>query len=110
MNKLLRIVWYGLVVVATLLLLPILVIYAWSEVILRRHYDAEPQALAVAPAGLVAQGYRLARLHGCLSCHGEGLVGNEVFDAQVVGDMVAPNLTKLARRRTDAELTTAIRQ
>ena len=77
---------------------------------LRRHYRAEPQALVKAPPELVAQGYRLARLHGCLSCHGEGLAGNKVFEAPLVGDIIAPNLTRLVRRRTDEELTVAIRQ
>ncbi len=42
--------------------------------------------------------------------HGEGLTGHEVLEAWPVGDIVAPNLTKLARRRTDEELTVAIRQ
>ena len=66
--------------------------------------------MVAAPPPLVAQGYRLGRLHGCLSCHGEGLTGNEVFEAHPVGDIIAPNLTKLARQRTDEELTVAIRR
>ncbi len=86
------------------------VIYVRSESILRRRYVAEPQPLASAPPELVAQGYRLARLHGCLSCHGEGLTGNHVFRVWAVGDIIAPNLTKLARQRTDSQLTVAIRQ
>jgi mono/diheme cytochrome c family protein len=57
------------------------VVYAWSETVLRRHYEAEPEPLVQAPPELVAQGHRLARLHGCLSCHGDGLVGNHVFES-----------------------------
>lgn len=110
MRRLLRFLGYGLGTIAVLLLVAIAVIYAWSEAILRRHYEAEPEPVVAAPAALVAQGHRLARLHGCLSCHGEGLTGNEVFEARPVGDIVAPNLTKLARQRTDEELAVAIRQ
>jgi hypothetical protein len=72
--------------------------------ILRRHYEAEPQPLVAAPPELVAQGYRLARLHGCLSCHGQGLTGNPVFEVEAVGDIIAPNLTKVVRQRTDEEI------
>ena len=110
MKRILRVLGIGLGGLLTLVLVAVLVIYAWSESILRRHYEAEPQPVSAAPPALIAHGYRLARLHGCLSCHGEGLTGNEVFEAKPVGDMVAPNLTKLARQRTDEELTVAIRQ
>ena len=110
MKKLLRVVGIGLSGLMGLVLLGILIVYIWSETILRQHYQAEPQVLAMAPPTLVAQGYRLARLHGCLSCHGEGLVGNAVFEAPLVGDIIAPNLTTLIRQRSDEELTIAIRQ
>jgi mono/diheme cytochrome c family protein len=109
-RKIARVAGWGLVGIAGLILLAILIVYIWSEAILRRHYEAAPQQVVEAPTQLVAQGYRLARLHGCLSCHGEGLIGNAVFEAHAVGDIVAPNLTKLARQRTDEQLTTAIRQ
>ena len=109
-GKILRFTGYFAAGIAVLGLLAVLVIFVWSEIILRRHYEAEPQPMVAAPPELVAQGYRLARLHGCLSCHGEGLAGNEVFEAKEVGDIIAPNLTKLARQRTDEELTVAIRQ
>ncbi len=110
MKKLLRVVAIGLGGLAGLLLIALLIVYIWSEAILRQHYEAEPEALVKAPPELVAQGYRLGRLHGCLSCHGEGLVGNAVFEAPLVGDIIAPNLTKLVRRSTDEELSIAIRQ
>jgi cytochrome c553 len=110
MNRALRFLGYAVGGLATLILIAVLVIYAWSETIMRRHYDAAAQPLVAAPPKLVAQGYRLARLHGCLSCHGEGLTGKAVFEVYPVGDIIAPNLTKLARQRTDQELTVAIRQ
>ena len=110
MKKVLRVLGYGLGGLLALILVAVLVLYVWSEIILRRHYEAQPQPMAAATPEMVAQGYRLARLHGCLSCHGEGLTGNELFEAWPVGDIVAPNLTKIARQRTDEELTIAIRQ
>jgi mono/diheme cytochrome c family protein len=110
MKKVLRIFGIGLAGLLALVLAASLVVYVWSEIILQRRYVAEPQAIVTAPSGLVSQGYRLARLHGCLSCHGEGLTGNELFEVPAVGDIVAPNLTKLARQRTDEQLTVAIRQ
>lgn len=109
-NRLLRLVGLGLGGLLGPLVVATIVIYVWSEAILRRRYEAAPQPLVQAPPELVAQGYRLARLHGCLSCHGEGLTGNHVFEAWPVGDIIAPNLTKLARQRTDEQLTVAIRQ
>lgn len=86
------------------------IVYAWSEVVLRREYEAAPEPSVQAPPELVAQGHRLARLHGCLSCHGEGLAGNHVFESWPVGEIIAPNLTKRVRERTDQQLAVAIRQ
>ncbi|MDX2191715.1 MAG: c-type cytochrome [Gemmatimonadales bacterium] len=109
-TRLFRAVALGLGGLLGALAVATVVVMAWSEMVLRRRYVPEPQPLAEAPPALVAQGHRLARLHGCLSCHGEGLAGNHVFEAWPVGDIIAPNLTKLARQRTDAQLTVAIRQ
>jgi hypothetical protein len=70
MKKLLRYIGLALGGLLGLICVAALVIYVRSESMLRRHYEAEPQPLAEAPPELVAQGYRLARLRGCLSCHG----------------------------------------
>lgn len=110
MKRIARYAGYTLAGLAGFVLLGMLIIYLWSEAILRRHYEAKPQPVMAAPPVLVAQGYRLARLHGCLSCHGEGLTGNDVIGVPAVGDIVAPNLTKLAKERSDVELTVAMRQ
>lgn len=47
---------------------------------------------------------------GCLSCHGPGLRGNEVFGAPSIGEMNAPNLPQLIRQRSDQQIAAAIRQ
>lgn len=110
MRRVLRALGYVIGGLTSLLMVATLVVHVWSESILRRRYVAMPEPLPAAPPALVAQGHRLARLHGCLSCHGEGLTGNHVFEAWAVGDVIAPNLTKVARHRTDEQLAVAIRQ
>jgi mono/diheme cytochrome c family protein len=96
MRRVLRGLGYGLGGLVALLAVSTLVVHVWSESILRRRFVATPEPLPAAPPELVAQGYRLARLHGCVSCHGEGMTGNHVFESWPVGDVIAPNLTKLA--------------
>jgi len=109
-TRVLRPLAYGLGGLLGLAAVAVVVVHVWSEAILRRRYVPVPVPLPTAPPQLVAQGYRLARLHGCLSCHGEGLTGNHVIRDRPVGDIIAPNLTKLVRRRTDEQLAVAIRQ
>lgn len=110
MRRVFRVLGYVTGGLTALLMVVTLVVHVWSEKILRQSYVATPEPLPTAPPALVAQGHRLARLHGCLSCHGEGLTGHHVFEAWVVGDVIAPNLTKVARHRTDEQLAVAIRQ
>ncbi len=46
MKKLLRVVGFGVGGLLGLIGVAAVVIFVWSEVILRRHYQAEPQPLA----------------------------------------------------------------
>ncbi|WP_205481050.1 c-type cytochrome [Sphingomonas arenae] len=58
----------------------------------------------------LAHGARLARVLGCLGCHGDNLQGTNVTkDDPGFGDMNAPNLTLLVPLYSDAELDRAIR-
>ena len=66
--------------------------------------------LAIAPTlGKVNDGIQLAHVNGCFSCHGDQLTGRVVFDGWFGTRIVAPNLTRLVRRETDAQLAAAIR-
>ena len=66
---------------------------------------------ATDPATRLAHGERLARLLGCINCHGERLQGsNASADDPDFGDMNAPNLSLLLPVYSDAELDKAIRR
>ena len=85
-------------------------VYLRSEQILSARYEARPERLVRPTASAIADAPRQARLLGCLSCHGEGLRGNEVFDAPSIGEMNAPNLPHLIKQRSDQQIAAAIRQ
>jgi cytochrome c553 len=110
MRKALR--WAGIGVggLIALLIVAAIVVFAWSETILRRNYAAAAETLpAVTPAEQAAAP-RHARVLGCLGCHGEGLEGKLMFDAPGVARVFAPNVTAVAARSSDRQLAAAIRQ
>jgi mono/diheme cytochrome c family protein len=110
MRKALRWAGIGLGGLVALLIVAAIVIFAWSEVILRRDYAAAPETLPVLGAAEKAEAPRLARVLGCLSCHGEGLKGKLMFDAPGVARVFAPNITEIAAKSTDQQLAAGIRQ
>lgn len=81
-----------------------------SERALGERYPLRPERLVRPSPAAVADAARQARLLGCLSCHGDGLRGNEMFEGEGLGRIWAPNLPRLTRERTDAQLAAAIRQ
>jgi mono/diheme cytochrome c family protein len=110
MRKALKWAGIGLGGLMALLILAAITVYAWSEIILRRDFSAAAETLpAVSPAEK-AEAPRLARVLGCLSCHGEGLKGKLMFDAPGVARVFAPNITEVAARGSDQQLAAAIRQ
>lgn len=110
MRKLLRWLGIGLGGLVGILLVAAIVIFAISEVVLRKSYAAAAEPLPKPSAALLADAPRQARILGCLSCHGEGLTGKMMFDAPPVARVLAPNLTHIAARVTDQQLAAAIRQ
>jgi mono/diheme cytochrome c family protein len=110
MRKALRWVGIGLGAVVALLLVAALVVFVWSEIILRRDYRAAPETLPKPTAAEAAEAPRLARVLGCLSCHGEGLKGKLMFEAPGVAKVFAPNLTEVAATASDRQLAAGIRQ
>lgn len=101
----------GLVLIAALLLLA-LGVHTVSERALQRVWDV-PLAAFAAPsdAAAIAEGRRLATLRGCNNgCHGKPGIGGTVFEEDSwYGRLLAPNLTEVVRRYSDAELARAIR-
>lgn len=110
MRKALR--WFGIGLggLLALVMLAALVILIWSETILRRDYAPAAETLPAPGAAELAEAPRLARVLGCLSCHGEGLKGKLMFDAPGVAKVFAPNITEVAAKATDQQLAAGIRQ
>lgn len=110
MRKALRWAGIGLAGLIALLIVAAVVIFVWSEAILRRNHAAAPETLPALSAAEKAEAPRLARILGCLSCHGEGLRGKIMFDAPGVARVFAPNVTEVAARADDQQLAAGIRQ
>lgn len=110
MRRLLR--WIGIVLGALLLLAAVgaAILYFASERMLGRGYPVHAERLVRPSPAALADAPRQARLLGCLSCHGDGLRGNRIFDETRLGAIHAPNLPRLARERSDGQLAAAIRQ
>jgi mono/diheme cytochrome c family protein len=111
MNRALRWVRNALLGVAATLILAIVAAYVASERIVRRTYEA-PGTPVVVPQDSVSihEGERLAKIHGCIGCHGEHLQGDVLIDNLLLARVVAPNLTVAAREFTDAQLERIIRR
>lgn len=77
---------------------------------LQRRYDV-PLTPIQRPtdSASVAEGARLAHIVGCHGCHGEQLQGKLFVDEPSVMRVVAPNVTALLPRYSDAELARLIR-
>ena len=87
-------------------------VYAASEYLLWRTWDAPKHALAVPDdAASVAEGQRLARIRGCNGgCHGrDGIEGRVFVDDPWIGRLIAPNLSEIASRYSDTQLERVIR-
>ncbi|HEU0098540.1 MAG TPA: c-type cytochrome [Allosphingosinicella sp.] len=110
MRKALRWAGIGLGGLIALLILAAIVVYAWSEIVLRREYRAVAETLPAPSAAERAAAPRLARVLGCLGCHGEGLRGRVMFDAPGVARVFAPNITEVASKASDQQLAAGIRQ
>jgi mono/diheme cytochrome c family protein len=112
MKRFLRGLSYALVGVAAIGLLAVAVVYGMSEYALRRTYDVPTTSVAIpTDSTAIAEGRRLATLHGCFNgCHGEQAEGVVFLDEPKIARIVAPNLTHVVRDLSDAELAVAIRQ
>jgi mono/diheme cytochrome c family protein len=110
MTKALRWAGIGLASIVGLLVVAALVIFALSEMALRREHKAAAETLAAPSPALLADAPRQAKMLGCTNCHGEGLRGKVMEDIPNVARIVAPNITEVAARASDQQLAAAIRQ
>lgn len=110
MRRLFRWVGMALAVVTLAAGVAAVVVYSLSESMLQRHSTARAASIAVpTDAASIAEGLRLARVHGCQGCHGPQAQGGVLLDEPIIAKIVSPNLTKSVRTQTDADLVTAIR-
>jgi cytochrome c553 len=106
--------WTGFVVagIAGVVLLGIVWIYFASERELGRRFAGSDDAVLRVPtdAASIDEGRRIARLAGCLHCHGESLAGGLVDDIPGLVRLVAPNISAALPRYSDAQLATVLRK
>jgi cytochrome c553 len=106
--------WTGFVVagLAVVAIVAIGFVYFASERELHRHYEAAVLPALVVPTdpAEIAEGKRIARLAGCLHCHGEKLTGTVVDDIPHLLRLVAPNLSTMLPGYSDAQLATVLRK
>ncbi len=111
---------WALRIVAALALLALLAlgaVYLASERVLSRTHAAEERRVSIpTDVASIVEGRRLAALRGCYGgCHGDGTAGEVFFDPPgleglLFGRFVTPDLGRLARSWSVAELEAAIRQ
>lgn len=91
------------------------VIYLLSARVMNPTYDRAAHAVSVPTDPVsIEEGRRLAATRGCFGCHGDDFAGEVMFDPGfpmnvLMARLTAPDLTRLADERTDAELERGIR-
>jgi mono/diheme cytochrome c family protein len=111
MPRILRWLRNAFAAMVVLLLLGVAAIYALSERTMRRTFVEPLVAIAVpADSASVAEGGRLARIHGCRGCHQPDLSGEYFEDDFLIGRIAAPSLTLAAQKYSDEELVRIIRR
>ena len=85
-------------------------IYGISAWKLNAHYAVAGPALRVTPAAsMVVEGERLARVNGCIGCHGDNLAGHVFVDRLFIGRLSGHNLTRVVPEYTNEQLANLIR-
>lgn len=111
MHRVLRWLRNLILALLALVLLAGATLYALSERIVRRRYEETLLTIPIPDdSASVAEGGRLAWVHGCRGCHTETLAGQYFEDDLLIGRIVAPNLTMSAQQYSDPELVRIIRR
>ncbi|HVV65381.1 MAG TPA: cytochrome c [Rhizomicrobium sp.] len=96
----------GAGVLAGLALAGIAGVYFASQAVISRRYEIPPSHLRASKGPeAIARGARLARIYGCADCHTHSLQGAFIPDFGIA----SRNLTRLARRFSDADFDRAVR-
>lgn len=111
MRRFLRWIRNLLLALIALVLLAAATLYVLSARIVHRSYEEPLVAIAIPrDSASIAEGGRLAWVHGCRGCHMETLTGQDFEDNFLIGHLVAPNLTASAQKYSDPELLRIIRR
>ena len=104
--------WLGYLVAAILLIVLLATAWIWiaSARVVGGNHEGHAEQLARPTAAQSADAPRQLRVLGCISCHGEGLRGDLLFDEPGVATIHSPNLTLIAAGATDQQLARALRQ
>jgi mono/diheme cytochrome c family protein len=93
-----------------LVLLAVVVIYFAGGRVLAQRWDIPLTSIDIPDDSVaVAEGQRLAAIHGCTGCHSEDLSGGMLIDDPLLARIYSPNLTKVLDRYSDDELVRVIR-
>ena len=106
--------WAARIVGALVMLLAVAVgvVYAASERRFRKHFDVPSHAVTVpTDSAGIARGEHVAKIRGCMACHGEGFAGHVDIESFLLGRLAGPNLTNGGRGATltDADWERAVR-
>ncbi|MDG2534844.1 c-type cytochrome [Sphingomonas sp. HITSZ_GF] len=100
----------GLAVLAGLVMLFVVILYAGSEWVLRRGHQVPQVAIAVPrDAASIAEGGRLAKIVMCRDCHAADGQGQVIVSDPMFGTIAPPPIAEMAAKLSDAELARLIR-
>jgi mono/diheme cytochrome c family protein len=86
-------------------------VHVTSQRSINRTYEAPLLGFAVDDdPSTLAEGERLARITGCIGCHGPAMEGRIFMDERWLARIVAPDLRQIVREQSDAELERVIRR
>jgi mono/diheme cytochrome c family protein len=93
-----------------IIIISLSVVYIWSTIIIEKKYNVPLVKVNIpTDTASVHEGERLVHIAHCSHCHGEKLTGGIVDKEEYVGELIAPNLTKLIPEYTNEELVRLIR-
>lgn len=96
---------------AALVIVGAITVYGLSEREVRRTYDVPLTGLAPVISPDLIEGERLARISGCVGCHGLGDSGQVfVWDEPGIARLVAGDLTRIVLDYSDEELERVVRK
>ena len=86
-------------------------VYLKSQQTINRSHVPEPRRVAlVSGDDIQSEGARLSKVFGCVSCHGDRMQGQVLYEHALNGRITAPNLTQKASNLTLNEIEAVLRQ